>query len=166
MIELDIEELFAGSMEFQKLVVHEAYGAGSLLLLEDPEILTFTGGGIADRLVYRVGSCVELLIDDYLLTPGMDDTKPIIRYPVSAGTAVEIPIGAKPTWPGDTLHLLDFDEDAGRDLNTGINRGLVLVGITSRRSIILGTMADSVAGFSGLGLIEFLVSGQYTDRMA
>jgi len=112
MIELDIEELFAGSMEFEHPVVRDPYNVGSLLLLEDPEILTFTGEGIADRVVYRVGSCVELLIDDFLLAPGVDNTKPIIREPVSAGGLSEIPIGARLGLPGDTLRILDFEENA------------------------------------------------------
>jgi hypothetical protein len=167
MIEIDIEELFAGSMGNEKPVIREPYSDGNqMLLLDEPEILSFTSEGITDRLVYRIGSCVEVMIDDYLLTSGMNDTKPIIRDPVNAGGVREIPIGARPTWPGDTLHLLDFEEDSGHDLAPGINKGFIMVGITSRRSVILGTMADSVVGFNGLGLIEFLVFGQYQDRMA
>jgi len=166
MLEIDIEELGIGSMGADTPVLRDPYSAGPLSLLDEPEIEQFVSEGIADRLVYRVGSAIEIFLDDYFLTPGMNNTGPVVRLPVRAGSSREIPIGARPVYPGDTLHLLDFEEDSEHDLTPGINKGLVFVGITSRRSVILGSIADSVVGFSGLGLIEFFVSGQYQDRMA
>src|SRR4030042_887360 len=113
MIEIDIEEILFGSMGGEKPVIREPYSDGNqMLLLDEPEILSFTGEGIADRLVYRVGSWVEFRIDDSLLPPGMNDTKPVLREPVNAGGSKEIPIGAKLGLPGDTLRILDFEENA------------------------------------------------------
>lgn len=165
MVEIDIEELFAGSMTFEEPVLREPYLDGSMLLLSEPEIESFTSEGIADRLVYRLGECKEFEVDDFW--ESMDgEAGVVIRDAVNAGGSREIPLGARPTYPGDTLHLLDFEEDSGRDFTPGINRGLVMVGITSRRSVLLGTISDSVIGFNGLGLIEFIVGGQHIDRMA
>jgi hypothetical protein len=164
MVELDIEEMLTGAMEFEKPVVREPWRIGSIAFLDEPDVLVFTNAGVADRLIYRVGNIDEIGIED-LFDAGMNNTAPVLRDPVNAGISHEIPVGARPNWPGDTLHLLDFDEDLGHDLTPGINKGFILVGITSRRSVILGTMADSVVGFNGLGLIEFLVYGQYQDRM-
>jgi hypothetical protein len=165
MIELDIEELFSGSMSDEKPVLREPYLAGAMLLLEEPEIESFTSVGIADRLVYRVGASIEISIEDFLLD-GMNNTKPVLRSPVNAGGGREIPIGARPTFPGDNLHLLDFEEDYGRDLEPGIDRGLVLVGVTSRRAVLLGGMTDSELGFNSLGIIEFLVFGLHQDLLS
>lgn len=165
MVEIDIEELFAGSMNNMAPVLPVVYGAGEMTVFDWPEFESFTSTGIAERMVYRFGECKEFEVDDFW--ESMDgEAGVVIRDAVNAGGSREIPLGARPTYPGDTLHLLDFEEDSGRDFTPGINRGLVMVGITSRRSVLLGTISDSVIGFNGLGLIEFIVGGQHIDRMA
>lgn len=165
MVEIDIEELFAGSMNNMAPVLPVVYGAGEMTVFDWPEFESFTSTGIAERMVYRLGECKEFEVDDFW--ESMDnEARPVLRDPINAGGSVEIPLGARPAYPGDSLHLLDFEEDSGRDFTPGMNRGLVMVGITSRRSVLLGTISDSVIGFNGLGLIEFIVGGQHVDVMA
>jgi hypothetical protein len=123
MVELDIEELLIGVMEFEKPVVRGSWRIGSMLLLDEPDVLTFTSVGIADRLVYRVGDVNEISIED-LFNAGMDNTTPILRDPVNAGGCAEIKLGGQTPLIGDDLHLIDFTENAKTHIVNIVN-GLI-----------------------------------------
>jgi hypothetical protein len=168
MIEIDIEDLFAGSMSFEKPVLRSAVTGGVLLDISDDvlAIESFTASGIVMPLVYGVGVLAEIDIEELFVVPGMSYEKPVLWRPVGAGYSKEIPMGAKAPWPGDTMTIIDFEDDVGVDINIGISQGSIFVGINSRKGIILGSLADGVSGFSGLGLIDFVVGNQHIDRMA
>jgi hypothetical protein len=123
MVEIDIEELFAGSMNNMAPVLPVVYGAGEMTVFDWPEFESFTSTGIAERLVYRLGECKEFDIDDFW--ESMDgEAGVVIRDAVNAGIAVEILLGAKLGLPGDTLRILDFEENAKTNIVNIVN-GLV-----------------------------------------
>lgn len=111
MVEIDIEELFAGSMNNMAPVIPVVYGAGEMTVFDWPEFESFTSTGIAERLVYRLGECQEFEVDDFWESMG-SEVGVVIRDAVNAGSSVEIPLGAKLGLPGDTLRILDFEENA------------------------------------------------------
>jgi hypothetical protein len=166
MIEIDVEDLM-GLMKFEKPVLRGAVTDGVLLNISDDvlEIESFTSTGIVQPLVYGVGVLRELDIEEVFVAPGMNGEKPVLWQPENAGASNLIPIGAVPPWPGDAMALLDFDEGTEIDINIGINQGTIFVGINSRQGVVLGSLVDSIAGFYSLGLIDFIVSDQYIDRM-
>jgi hypothetical protein len=168
MVEIDIEEILFSGMGNEKPVVREPWANGEAMVLFDDyaDILSFTSTGIAERLVYRVGDCTEFDVEDLFVGSGMNNDKPVLRMAVNAGGSREIPIGARPTWPGDTLHLIDFEEDVGVDFSPGLSSGLVMVVVNSRQSVLLGSITDSFAGYNGLGTIKFLIYGQFKDLLA
>lgn len=167
MIELDVEELL-DLASFEKPVLSFAITDGNLFDISDDvlEVFSFTSGGIVSSLVYGVGALVEIDTEELIEPVGFSYEKPVGWLAVNSGLAQEIPIGAKPPWPGDTLTLIDFDEDYGGDLSLGSPQGLIFVAINSRSGILLGSMADSVLGFNGISAIKFLVPEQYADLVA
>jgi hypothetical protein len=165
MIEIDIEDLFAGSMSFEKPVLRGTVLDGLLLDISDDvlAIESFTSTGIVMSLVYGVGVLTEIDIEDLIEPVGMSYEKPVLWQAVNAGTFAEIVLGARPPWPGDTMTILEFDEDVPYDFSPGIAAGTIFVGVTSRSGVLLGNISDAVVGFNRLGLIRFLVSGQNID---
>jgi hypothetical protein len=167
MIEIDIEELLAGAMSFEKPVLRSAVTDGVLLDISDDVLVieSFTSAGIVMPVVYGVGALVEIDVEEVFVVPGMEYEKPVLWRPVGAGTFAEIPIGAKPPWPGDTMTILEFDEDVPYDFSPGINKGTIFVAVTSQTGVLLGSISDVAVGYYGLGLIQFLVADQHIDRL-
>ena len=167
MIEIDIEDLFAGSMSFEKPVLRSAVTDGVLRDISDDVLVieSFTASGIVMPLVYGVGVLREIDIEELFVLPGMSYEKPVLWNAVNAGTFAEIKIGARPPWPGDTMTILEFDEDVPFDFSPGITQGTIFVAVTSQTGVLLGSISDAVVGFNGIGLIQFLVADQHIDRL-
>lgn len=126
MIEIDIEELLAGSMEFEKPVLREPYPTGDAMLdISDDvlEISSFTSSGIVPRLVYGVGKLLEIDIEDVFVPPGMNNEKPVLWSAVNAGVMAEIKLGGPLPLPGDTLRLIDFENNKTHTIV--IEKGLI-----------------------------------------
>lgn len=125
MIEIDIEEIFFAGMGNTAPVLPVVFSTQQeMVVFDGADIESFTSTGIVERLVYRLGECKEFEVDDFWLSMG-SETRPVIRdIAVNAGTSVEIPLGAKLGLPGDTLRILDFEENAKTHI-VNIIKGLI-----------------------------------------
>ena len=127
MVEIDIEDIFAGTMSFEGPVLRGPCTAGNLgtpINIEtDIDFGVFTSGGQTERLVYNLGNFVEISLDDIFIS-GMGGNVPIVRDPYVAGLMNQIPIGGQNPLPGDTMYLIDFTENARLHI-VNIVKGLI-----------------------------------------
>jgi hypothetical protein len=100
-----------------------------------------------------------------LLVPDVQMSAPL---PWSSGTTFKIG-----TTGSGEFHTMEFcideikipDSEELPSVMT-VDQATIMVGITPRQSVILGSVADSILGTSSLGIVDFLVSGQKEDLMA
>lgn len=167
LIEIDIEDIFFAGMEFEKPVMRMSVLDGLLLDITDDvtAIESFTSGGVVLPIVCGVGVMTELDIEELIEPVGMSYERPVVWNAVSAGTCAEIPIGTVPTWPGDTMALIDFEEEYGKDLAVSISSGTVMIAVNSQTHYLIGGISDAILGFSQLGIIRFLKPNQFEDLL-
>ena len=111
MIEIDLEELFIGSMTPGYPVVYDTvYYGGMVSLDEFVDVEQFTGEGFADQIVSRQGSLLEIEIEELLLS--ISDGFPVVYDVAPSGSMDEILLGGSEPLPDDTLHLIDFRENS------------------------------------------------------
>ena len=79
---------------------------------------------------------------------------------IMADAMNEIPLGATAPWPDDNMHMIDYDDNQGLDFAPSISFGTILINISIMKSILLGEISDPALGYSGVGLIDFLIFDQ------
>lgn len=113
LIEIDIEDIFFAGMEFEKPVMRGSVTDGQLLDISNDvlEIESFTSGGIVPPIVYGVGVMTEVDIEELIEPAGLGPDKVVVWAAVSDGQLAEISLSGKYPLVGDTLRIIDFDED-------------------------------------------------------
>ena len=124
LIEIDIEDLM-GLMEFEKPVLRSAVTDGVLRDISDDVLVieSFTSTGIVMPLVYGVGVLDEIDIEELFVAPGMSYEKPVLWQAVGAGILAEIKLGGPLPLVGDTLRLIDFENN--KTHTVVIEKGLI-----------------------------------------
>ncbi len=168
LIDLEIDEIFdIGGMPSDAIpVIRDPVNSGAMADVSDildDFVLVPTTTVIDRRYVINLGTMTVLSEIDDLIESISGTTTPVIRNAVNAGNLANIPIGTRPPWPGDTLHLIDFEEEFGRDLEPTSDISVVLIKIGDSNGVILGNFADAELGFSSLSSIEFMKNGLYVD---
>jgi hypothetical protein len=150
-------------MEFEKPVLREPIRAGTLNDLSNYifDFGPFTKEGIAPRIITKNADFVEIRFED-VFAGGMNFEKPVLWQPLNAGGMYAIPLGTRPPFPGDTMHLIDFADETGHDLFFTVGSGAVMVLIGSQHAKILGYVEATGAG-NFLSVIEFAKHGLFGD---
>lgn len=168
MVEIPVEELIAPMVGTEMPVLRFPVNTleGMIDLSADISVESFVKEKIVERLVMRnsSGTEIEEIIEGILELQGSAET-PIIRMSISDGSLAMIPLGTKPPWPGDTMHLIDFDEEYGKDMVFQMEKGILLVGINSFRHVLLGSIADAALGYNSLAVIEYLDKSLHEDLL-
>jgi hypothetical protein len=125
MIEIDIEDLLIGAMDFEKPVLRGTINDAQFIDITD-DILDFgpfTSFGIVAPLVYGVGALKEFYVEDLFEFPGLDFELPVIRDTFNSGFMAELKLGGPLPLDEDTLRLIDFENNKTHTI--ALEKGLI-----------------------------------------